>query len=163
MKSILESGNYHAVHDQLYEDMYRLFSDKNIVIMNCRSGRHRSVANAELWSNTLTRCGRRQHSVSLLHLFELEFWENTCTGNCSECSKHSLRVLQTHYDRVQAEFLRRVPVLDPVRGRWKRPRPAHAEGPHNQPRTRFMRKITFHRLRRSWRHMAWKLKMRSLP
>ena len=82
MKFILESGNYHAVHDQLYEGMYRFFSDRNIVIMICRSGRHRSVANAEL-----SRCGRRQHSVSLLHFFDLDFWANTCAGHCSECSK----------------------------------------------------------------------------
>ena len=37
--------------------MYRFFSYKNKVIVICRSGRHRSVANAKLWSNTLTRCG----------------------------------------------------------------------------------------------------------
>ena len=80
--------------------MYRFFSDKNIVIMICRSGRHRSVANAESWPNTLTRCGRRQHSVSL-----------------------------EHYEQVQAECLRRVPVPDLVTGRWKRPRPERAEGP----------------------------------
>ena len=70
------------------------FSNKNIVIMTCRSGRHRSVANAELWSNTLTRCSRRQHSVSWLHLSELDFWGNTYARNCSECSKLSLRVFQ---------------------------------------------------------------------
>ena len=68
MKSVLESGNYHALHDRLYDGMHRFFSDKNIVSMVCRSRRHRSVANAELWSNTLTRCSRRQHSASLLHL-----------------------------------------------------------------------------------------------
>ena len=129
MKSILETGNYHALHDRLYEGMSRFVSDKNTVIMICSSGRHRSVANAELWSNTLTICGRRQHSVSLLHLSELDFWENTCAGNCSECSKQSLRVLQAHYEQVQAECVRRVPVPDPVTGRWKRPRPEHAEGP----------------------------------
>ena len=84
------------------------------VIMICRSGRHRSVANDELWSNTLTRCSRHQHSVSLLHLSELDIWENTCARNCSECSKQCLRVFQTHYDKVQAECLRRVPVPDPV-------------------------------------------------
>ena len=75
------------------------------VIMTCRSGRHRSVANAELWSNTLIRCSRHQHSVFLLHLSELDFWENTCAGNFSECSKQSLRVFQTHYEEVQAECL----------------------------------------------------------
>ena len=127
--SILASGNYHALHDRLYNGMHRCFSEKNIVIMICKSGRHRSVANAELWSNTLTGCSRHQHSVSLLQLSELDFWENTCGGNCSECGKQRLRVFQAHYDQVQAECLRRVPVPDPVTGRWKRPRPEHAEGP----------------------------------
>ena len=120
MKSILESENYHALHSRLYDGMHRFFSNKNIVIMRCRSGRHRSVANAELWSNTLTRCSRHQHSVSLLHLSQLDIWENTCAGNCSECSKQSLRVFQAHSDQVQAECLRRVLMPDPVTGRWKR-------------------------------------------
>ena len=94
MKSILESGNFHELHGRLYDCKHRFFSNKNIVIMTCRSGRHRSVANAELWSNTLTRCSRRQHSVSLLHLSELDFWGTRYAGNCSECSKQSLRVFQ---------------------------------------------------------------------
>ena len=95
--------------------------------MICRSGRHRSVANAELWSNTLARCGRLQHSVSLLHLSEWDFWENTCAGKCSECSKQSVSIFQTHHHRVQAECSRRVLVPDPVSGHWKRPRSEHAE------------------------------------
>ena len=56
------------------------------------------------------------------------FWENTCAGNSSECSKQSLRVLQAHSEQVQAECLRRVLVPDPATGRWKRSRPEHAEG-----------------------------------
>ena len=127
-KSILESENYHALHGRLYDGMHRFFSNKNIVIMICRSGRHRSVANAELRSNTLTRCSRRQHSASLLHLSELDFGRNTCARNGSECSNQPLRVFQAHYDQVQAECPRRVLVPDPVTGRWKRPRPEQAEG-----------------------------------
>ena len=42
---------------------------------------------------------------------------------------HALEtVLRTH-DQVQTECSRRVLVPDPVPGRWKRPRPEHAEGP----------------------------------
>ena len=104
--------------------MSRFLSAKNVVIMICRSGRRRSVANAE-WSNTLTRYGRLLHSIHLLHLSDLDFWEKTCAGNSSECSKQFIRVFQAHYDRVQAECLRRVPVLDPVTGRWKRSRSEH--------------------------------------
>ena len=125
----VHSGTHHALHDRLYDGMHGFFSDKNMVIMICRSGRHRSVANAELWSNTLTRCGRRQHSVSLLHLSDLDFGRMICAGNCWECSKQSLRIFQAHHDQVEAECLRRVPVPDPVTGRWTRPRPEHAEGP----------------------------------
>ena len=155
MKSILESGNYHAVRDRLNEGMYRLFSDKNMVIMMGRSGRHRSVANAELRSKTLTRCGRRQHSVSLLHLSELDFWEkHVCAGNCSECSKQSLRVFaSTLRSSPSSECLRRVPVPDPVTGRWKRPRPEHAEGPAQPVKDHLMRKTLFHKLRKGNRQV----------
>ena len=82
MKSILESKNCCALHSRLYDGMHRLFSNKNIVFMICRSGRHRSVASAELWSNTMTRKSQRQHSVSFLHLSELDFGRDTYAGNC---------------------------------------------------------------------------------
>ena len=74
--SIMESENYHELHRHLYDTMSRFFSSKNQVIMICRSGRHRSVADAELWSNTLPRHSRRQLSVPLLHLPEVDFWKN---------------------------------------------------------------------------------------
>ena len=45
-----------------------------------------------------------------------------------------------------------VPVPDPVTGRWKQPRPEHADGLAT-PRTRSMRKITFRRLRKSMRQV----------
>ena len=124
-----------------YDGMHWFFSSKNIVIMICRSGRHRSVANAELWSNTLTRCRRHEHSVSLLHLSELNFWENTCARNCSECSKQSLRVFQAHDDQVQAESLRRVLVPDSS----DRPLEAATTRACGRSRrtTRLMRKITY--------------------
>ena len=121
MRSIMESKNYHELHSRLYDAMSRSFSSKNIVIMICRSGRHRSVANAELRSNTLARRSRRQHSASLLHLSELDFWKNTCAGKCSECSEQSTRIFQTHYDRVRAECPRLASASDSVTER-KRPR-----------------------------------------
>ena len=75
MRSIMESKNYHELHSRLYDGMLRFVSSKDIVIMICRSGLCRSVANAELWSNTLARYSRHPHSVSLLHLSELDFWK----------------------------------------------------------------------------------------
>ena len=122
MRSIMESKNHHELHSRLYDAMSRFFSSKNIVIMICRSGRHRSVANAELWSNTLALRSRRQHSASLLFLSELDFWKNTCAGKCSECSKQSTRIFQTHYDRVRAECPRLASASDSVTEYWKRPR-----------------------------------------
>ena len=49
---------------RLRQAMSRFFSSKNIVIMIYRSGSHRYVANADLWSKSLTRRCRRQHSAS---------------------------------------------------------------------------------------------------
>ena len=57
MKSTMASSGYHELQSRLYEDMPRFLSRQNIVIMICRDGRYRSVANAEMWSNTLTRYG----------------------------------------------------------------------------------------------------------
>ena len=148
MKSILKSENYHALHSRLYDGMHWFFSSRNIVIMICKSGRPRSVANAELWSNTLTRCSRQQHSVSLLQLSELDFCENTCARNCSECSKQSPTVFQALYDQAPAECLRRVPVPDPVTGRWKQTRSERAEG-SAQP----AKEINFHKIRKSERQV----------
>ena len=75
----MESKNYHELHSRLYDGMSRFFSSRNIVIMICRSGRHRSVANAEWW-NTLTRYSGRQHFVSLLHLSDPGFLEQDVCG-----------------------------------------------------------------------------------
>ena len=119
MRSIIDSKNYHE-HSRLYDIMSRLSSNKNVVIMICRSGRDRSVANAELWSNTLTHYSRHQHSVSLLHVSELDFWKNTCAGKCSE---QSSRIFRTHCDRVRAECSRIPSVSDSATDiDWKRPR-----------------------------------------
>ena len=71
--------------------------------MICKSECHRSVANAESWSNMLIRYCRLLHSVSLLHSPELDLWKNTCAGKCSECGKQSAQIYQTHYYCVRAE------------------------------------------------------------
>ena len=110
MRSIMESKNYYELHSRLYHGISRFFSSKNIVIMICRSGRHRSVANADLWSNTLARYMRHQHSVSLLHLSEQDFWKIRVQEN----------VFQTDYDRVRAEFSRLGSVPESVTGHRKR-------------------------------------------
>ena len=55
----------------------------------------------------------------------------------------------THHDQVQAGCLRRVSVPDPVTGRWKRPRPEHAEGSERPAKDPLMEQITFHKLRKN--------------
>ena len=87
MRSTMESKNYHELHSRQYDGMSRFFSSKNVVIMIYKSGRHRSVANAELSSNTLTRNGRHQHSVSLLHLSDLDFWKIHVPENVRNAAK----------------------------------------------------------------------------
>ena len=123
--------------------------------MICRPGRHRSVANAELRSNTSTRYGRHQHSVSCVNLSELDFWKNTCAGKCSECSKQSTRIFLTHYDRVRAECSRLVSVEH-----WKRQRlENHSQSCATRvrkldlPRIRSMKRITFYKRRRNERQV----------
>ena len=90
------SNDDHELHSRLCDGMSRFLSGQSVVIMVCKNGRRRSVANAELWSNTLTRYGRLLHSHSLLHLSELAFWEDTCAGKCSKCSKS----LHGHLDEL---------------------------------------------------------------
>ena len=80
------------------------------------------VANTGLWSNTLARYSRHQHSVSLLHLSELDFWKSTCAEKCSECTKQSTINFQTHHDHVHTECSRLASASDTVTEHWKRPR-----------------------------------------
>ena len=93
-KSIWESENYHALHGRRHVSV---LLQQNIVIMISKSGQHRSFANSELSSNTLTRCRRRQHSVSLLHLSELDLGEiraletvRNVANSHSEFFKHTM-------------------------------------------------------------------------
>ena len=122
MKSIMESKNYHELQRRLYYRMPRFFSRKNIVIMICRSGRHRSVENAALWSNTLARYSRHQHSVSLLHLSELDFRKIRVRENVRNAVNSLTRIFQTHYDRIRAECSRLDPVSESETGHRKRSR-----------------------------------------
>ena len=105
MNSTMASSGCHELHSRLYEDMPRFLSRKNIVII-CRDGRYRSVANAEMWSVTLARYGQSRHSNSLLHLAELDFWQNTCGGKFPGCIKRTTSTLQIHCGCFQAECLR---------------------------------------------------------
>ena len=122
MKSFLGSKDYHEQHGHLYVGISRFFSANNVLIMVCKSGCHRSVANAESWSNMLTRHGRLLHSVSLLHSSKLDFGKDTCAGKRSECSQQSARIFQTHYDCVLAECSRLASVSASVTEHRKRPR-----------------------------------------
>ena len=50
MRSTMGSKDYHELHSRLYDGMSQFLSGENVVIMICKNGRRRSVANAELWS-----------------------------------------------------------------------------------------------------------------
>ena len=89
------SKDYHELHSRLYDGMSRFLSGANVVIMMCKSGRRRSIANAELWSKTLTRYGRLLHSVSLLHVSELDFWK-TCVPESVRNAANSLPESSRH-------------------------------------------------------------------
>ena len=115
---------------------------------SCKSGRHRSVANAELWSSTLARCCRHQ-TLRFLAALGLS-WISGKTGKMF--GVQSARIFQIHYDHVSAECLRHAPMPDPMTGRWKRSRSCR-KFLHDQPRTRSMRKITFYKLQKSERQV----------
>ena len=69
-KSILESENYRALLGRLYDDMHRFFSNKNIVVMTCRSGRGSLEHSAEqAQCRTAKRSARRActHKSTCLH------------------------------------------------------------------------------------------------
>ena len=72
MRSIFGSKDYHELHSRPNEGISRFFSVKNVVIMICESGRRSSVANAELWSSTLTLYGRYRFTVALVRTRFLE-------------------------------------------------------------------------------------------
>ena len=87
--------------------------------MICKSGCHRSDANAESWSNMLTRNGRLLHSVSLLPFCELDCEKETCAEKCSEGNKQTANPYKTHYHCVRAECSRLVSTSHAVTGYWK--------------------------------------------
>ena len=91
MKSVLGSKDCHEQNRHPYVGISQFFSAKNVLIMMCKSGCHRSDANAESWSNMLTRYGRLPYSVSVLLPSVLDFRKDTCTGECSKCSKGSAK------------------------------------------------------------------------
>ena len=167
MKSTMESKNYHELQRRLYYRMPRFFSRKNIVIMICRSGRHRSVENAELWSNTLARYSRHQHSASVLHLSELDFWKirvrenvRNAVNSLPEFSRHTTiaSVLSVH-DLIPCPNLRLVTGSDhdlrtsvKVRQETRVLELMRKVG-HDPPRIRSMEKITFYKRRKSERQV----------
>ena len=73
----LGSKDQHEQHSHLYVGISRFLSAQNVLTIICESGRRSSVANAELWSSTLSRYGRYSHSVSLIHLSEHDFCGTT--------------------------------------------------------------------------------------
>ena len=74
LRSELDADDYGEIHRDLYGKLVRIMKSRNIFIMICKSGRHWSVTNAELWSRTLARFGRESHKASTLHLCQHDYW-----------------------------------------------------------------------------------------
>ena len=116
MVSTLGSKDYHEQEGHLSVGKPQLFSARNFLIMICMGGCHRSVANAESWSNMLTRNGRLLHSVSLPS--ELNFRKDLKTAECSECSKQIAKFYQI-LCCFHAECSRLVSTSDSTTEYWK--------------------------------------------
>ena len=132
------------------------------MIMICRCGRHRSVENAELWSNTLARYSRHQHSVSLLHWSELDFRKirvrenvrnavnslpefsrrTTIASVLIPCANLRLVTGSDHDLRTSVKVGQETRVLQLMR-----------KVGHDPPRIRSMKKITFYKRRKSERQV----------
>ena len=122
----------------------QFFSVKNVLIMICKSGCHRSVANAESWSNMLTLYGRLPYSVSLLPSSELDFRKDTCTRECSERSKQSAKFYQIHCC-LYAELLETTTTKKPW-SQTRRKQESEIDKYHNQAcraecETRYLQRI----------------------
>ena len=68
LRCVMDSDGHHENHHDLCTWLDRFFTGRNLLISICKSGRHRSVANAELWSNTLACLGRE------VELWRCLFW-----------------------------------------------------------------------------------------
>ena len=107
MTSIFGSNDHHELHNHRYVGISRFLSAKNVLIMICEGGRRSSVANAELWSSTLSRCGRCVHIRLTDTLVRTRFWEGQRRWKmpgvyqtvCQNCFKN-------HNDCVHAECSR---------------------------------------------------------
>ena len=113
-KSILESGNYHTAQSVLL-----------------RQGH----GDQDLQERTTSFCCERrvvvEHVDPLRPTSTLRFQicgDMRAPGTVRNAANSHSEVFKAHYEQVPAECSRRVPVPDPVTGRWKRPRPEHAEG-----------------------------------
>ena len=114
---MLGSKDNHEQHSHLYVEISRFLSAKNVLIVICENGRRNSVANAKVWSSTLSRYGRYSHSVSLIHLSERDFWKDTCAGKCPE--KQTSKTSQIHHEFVRAECSRLVAAIGSETEHWK--------------------------------------------
>ena len=83
LRSVTDADDHGDIHRNLCGKLDRIMNCQNIVVMICKSGWHRSVSNAELWSRTLARLGREFHKVSTHHLCQHD-WGNSCKGTGSE-------------------------------------------------------------------------------
>ena len=68
IRSVMDADEYGETNRDVCGKLDRIMKGGSMFIIICKSGRHRSVSNEELWSRTMVRCGREFHSVSTASL-----------------------------------------------------------------------------------------------
>ena len=93
-------GLFNEAHRMITESPRREDTEKLLVLVFCRAGRHRSVATGHVLCNNLQADGS---VVSLDHLSQGSFWRNTCGGECKSCSLEDSRA-QSLYDQAMQRY-----------------------------------------------------------
>ena len=93
-------GLFKEAHRMISERLRREDTEKLLVLVFCRAGRHRSVATGHVLCHNLQADGS---IVSLDHLSQGSFWRNTCGGECKFCSLEDGKA-QSLYDQAMQRY-----------------------------------------------------------
>ena len=93
-------GLFKEAHRMISERLRREDTEKLLVLVFCRAGRHRSVATGHVLYHNLQADGS---IVSLDHLSQGSFCRNTCGGECKFCSLEDGKA-QSLYDQAMQRY-----------------------------------------------------------
>ena len=91
---IMHNVYTHKLFRQVHSDLRSMTpTGKNLVIIVCRSGRHRSVASALACSDVIRQrmYNGEQGTVRAVHLQQDTHWNRLCHQSCSECNLNNTR------------------------------------------------------------------------